>query len=131
MADKRAFANNPQRSDEPVFYKSAGRIYCAQRYVVGWRDGIVKVGSTANGSRRWGPFLARGATMLDLAHYGKDNGDLHAEIWLQEQLDQRYARAFEAKSDAAPYLGSQGAGYLECYRIPVDVWPEIIELARS
>ena len=33
-------------------------------YVVGWPDhGIVKVGSTDRGRRRWGPFLCRGGVM--------------------------------------------------------------------
>ena len=130
MADKRAFAN-PQRLDQPFHFTSAGKIYSPQRYLVGWPDGIVKVGSTDNGRKRWGPFLRRGAEMLDLANYGKDGSEMHAELWLQAQLRSRFSRAFASKPEAAPYLGSRGAGYLECYSIPVSRWPEIVDLARS
>jgi hypothetical protein len=69
--------------------------------------------------------------MLDLAYYGPSGGDLKSETWLQARLEERFARAFAAKAQAAPYLGNGGAGYLECYAIPVNLWPEIIKLARS
>ena len=120
-----------RRESSPVEHLSAGKTYVPQRYVVGWNDGIVKVGSTWNGRQRWGTFLARGATMLDLAYYLPTGGDLDAEAWLQSHLEGRFARAFATKAEAAPYLGNGGAGYLECYAIPVGLWPEIIELARS
>jgi len=120
-----------RRESSPVEHRSAGKTYVPQRYVVGWAEGIVKVGSTWNGRQRWGTFLARGGTMLDLAYYGPSGDDLKSEAWLQGRIEERFARAFATKSEAAPYLGNGGAGYLECYAIPVTQWPEIIELARS
>jgi hypothetical protein len=98
-------------------------------YIVGWTEGIVKVGCTANGRTRWGKFLSRGAVLLDLAYFsGVD--DMNAELWLQKQLGERYPQAFESKAESLPYLGD-GCGYLECYRIPVSEWPALVQLARS
>lgn len=111
---------------------SAGKLYTAQRYLVGWPGGIVKVGSTMIGRARWGAFLNRGATMLDLAQYQNLCDDLVAETWLQEQIvGLGYSQAFEYKDDATEYLGARARGYLECYRIPVEDWPKIIEIART
>jgi hypothetical protein len=117
----------PKRLTEPYQYRSAGKWYSSQMYVIGWPDGIVKVGSTGNGRERWGKFLSRGGVMLDLAYF-KDCGDLHAETWLQEQLDGLYPRAFNAKHESLPYLGD-GCGYMECYRIPRDEWELVVEIA--
>lgn len=127
MADKRAL--KPKRLAEPVRYRSAGKWYSPQMYVVGWPDGIVKVGCTANGRTRWGKFLTRGAVLLDLAYFGGID-DMNAELWLQDQLEARYPRAFKSKAESLPYLGD-GCGYLECYRIPASEWPAVVELARS
>lgn len=122
---------NPPRADGPVAHYSAGKNYYPQRYVVGWPEGIVKVGSTWNGRGRWGAFLCRGGTMLDLAYYGPEQSDIDAESWLQWQLRKRYPQAFNEAHEAAPYLGKRGAGYLECYKIPPDEWTAVIDLART
>ena len=116
----------PERLAEPHRYRSSGKWYSPQVYVIGWPDGIVKVGSTSNGRQRWGKFLTRGGVMLDLAYF--EDGD--TEVWLQEQIGALYPRAFQFKHESLPYLGD-GCGYLECYRIPVGDWPALIELARS
>ena len=122
---------NPPRADRPMPHLSAGRHYIPQRYVIGWPDGVVKIGETWNGRRRWGRFLASGGAMLDLAYY-EDLGDaLNGELWLERQVRSEYSRAFRSKADARAHLGSAGAGYTECYAIPVDDWPRLIELARS
>ena len=122
---------NPPRAEGPVAHYSAGRNYYPQRYVIGWSDGIVKVGSTWNGKRRWGRFTSRGGVMLDLAYYGPEHSDVDAESWLQHQMAKRYRRAFNSSGESTQYLGSSGSGYLECYAIPPEKWPEIIELART
>jgi hypothetical protein len=98
-------------------------------YVVGWPDGIVKVGYTSQGRERWGKFLARGGVMLDISYFAGIDA-VHAEVWLQEHLAARYPLAFDSKEESKPYLGSNGCGYLECYRIPVRDWPALVELAR-
>ena len=122
---------NPPRASGPVAHYSQGRNYYAQRYLVGWRDGVVKVGSTSSGRRRWGIFLNRGATMLDLAYYAEFSDDLRAERWLRAYLLRLgYKPAFSDKSESLNHLGPSGGGYLECFAIPVEDWPRIIELAR-
>lgn len=123
---------NPARTENPTPHMSAGKLYTAQRYVVGWQDGIVKVGSTMTGRARWGIFLNRGARMLDLAQYQKLCDDLEAETWLHHQIAcMGYKKAFESVEQSTQYLGPRGRGYLECYRIPVEDWPKIIEIART
>lgn len=114
-------------NDEHRIY-SAGRWLQPQRYVVGWPSGIVKVGSTFNGRQRWGAFLSRGGELLDLASFVDDTD---AEVRLQTKLCELYPPAFTSKEQAVPFLGSRGAGYLECYRIPPDDWPSIQLLARE
>jgi len=77
-------------------------------------------------------FLNRGATMLDLALYQELGDDLVGEVWLQKRIHEMgYEFAFQGKEESLPYLGPSGGGYLECYRIPVEDWPKIIEVARS
>ena len=122
---------NPPRADAPVAHYSAGKNYYPQRYVIGWPDGIVKVGSTWNGKRRWGRFTSRGGVMLDLAYYGPEHSDVDAESWLQHQMAQRYRRAFNSSHEAVEHLGTGGGGYLECYTVPPAEWPAVIELART
>jgi hypothetical protein len=120
---------NPSRSEYPVPHLSAGRTLVPQRYVVGWPDGIVKVGSTSAGKTRWGPFLARGAVMIDLAFYEQMLEQLEAEAWLRERIAARYPTAFNSRSEASEYLGNQGAGYLKCFRVPTVEWPALARLS--
>lgn len=100
-----------------------------QRYVVGWHDaGIVKVGSTTLGRQRWGAYLSRGATMLDLGYF---NHAVTAEIYMQTVLAAEYPRAFKAPEQAIPYLGTTGSGYTECFRVPPADWGIILEIAQE
>ena len=122
---------NPHRAAGPMPHYSAGRNLYPQRYVIGWEDGIVKVGETWHGRRRWGAFLNRGGTMLDLAYYEYLGDALDGEIWLQSQLHKAYPMAFDDKSEAIPYMGPSGGGYLECFKIPPEEWPALIEIART
>lgn len=123
--------HNPRRANGPCPHLSAGRYLIPQRYVVGWLDGIVKVGQTDLGRRRWGTFLFRGGIMLDLAYYSELADSSHAEIWLQKRLQERFKLAFTERRQAEPYLGGRGAGSMECFRIPMDRWHEVLELARA
>jgi len=122
---------NPPRAEGPVPHYSRGRNLHSQRYLVGWEDGIVKVGSTSHGRQRWGKFLNRGGTMLDLAYYADLSDDLRGEMWLERQIRNQYPPAFQHKEQSLPYLGPSGGGYLECFAVPVEDWPKIIELART
>lgn len=117
--------SKPTRIPKPVI--RPGNWRDPQRYVVGWPDGVVKVGCTDHGRARWGGFLNRGGVMLDIGYF---TNHVHAEIWLREKLDGKYPRAFSSKEEAKPYLGGKG-GYSECYRIPVSEWPALLELVRS
>jgi hypothetical protein len=69
--------------------------------------------------------------MLDLAYYEDLGHALEGEVWLQDRLHERFRWAFTNKSQAEPYLGGRGAGSMECFRIPMDKWHEVLELARS
>lgn len=122
---------NPPRLFQPAPHLSAGRLLTPQRYVVGWVDGVVKIGNTNHGQRRWGTFLARGGQMLDLAEYGELIHGLEAEQWLQAQINKKYRRAFTDRIQAAERLGNRGAGWYECYAIPTEDWPQLINLART
>lgn len=107
--------HNPPRAPQPVPHLSAGRILTDQRYVIGWPEGIIKVGSTSHGRRRWGTFLSRGGTMIDLANYAELGDSLQADN----------------KTQAAHILGSAGAGYLECFAVPRTDWAAVQQLARG
>jgi hypothetical protein len=123
--------HNPKRVDGPMPHLSAGRYLVPQRYVIGWPDGVVKIGETWNGKRRWGTFISTGGTMLDLAFYEELGDSSRAETWLQRQVGQTYCRAFATKEHSRHHLGRSGGGWLECFAIPVEHWPAIIELART
>lgn len=120
---------NPPRSEGPVPHVSAGKILVPQRYVVGWPEGIIKIGSTSDGMKRWGPLLARGAVMIDLAFYPRLIEALEAEVWLLAQVRQRYERAFATKEEAKEHLGMRGTGYSECFLVPTAAWPDLSRLA--
>lgn len=122
---------NPPRVDNPTPHLSAGKWLESQRYVIGWADGVVKIGSTSHGRQRWGRFVNNGGKLLDLAKYERLMEALDGEIWLREKIARTYPRAFNEKHESLAHLGPSGGGYLECYRIPVDDWPRIIEIARS
>lgn len=125
------YTHNPPRADGPHPHLSAGRYLIPQRYLVGWPDGIVKVGKTNLGKRRWGPFLSRGGIMLDLAYYSTLGDSFTGEIWLQNRLQERFRLAFTERRQAEPYLGGGGSGSMECFRIPMDRWYEALQLARA
>lgn len=122
---------NPARADGPVPHLSRGRHLVPQRYVIGWECGVVKVGETWLGHRRYGKFLGRGGIMLDLAFYAHLGESLEAEGWLQNELSGIYEPAFSDRADASDLLGGAGAGHTECFAVPPSDWPAIVELARS
>lgn len=127
----RTIAGNPARTPGPVPHLSAGRHLIAQRYVIGWPNGVVKVGNTNHGRRRWGRFIAHGGTMIDLAYYGNLMHGLEGEIWLQARIAKEYRRAYRDKAESFDNLGPGGSGWMECYAVPVSDWAYIAELARA
>lgn len=118
------------RPHEHAYY-SAGRWLLNQLYVIGWPDlEIIKVGTTSVGRRRYGPFLARGGEMLSLASYPSCE-HLDEESRLQSEMRARWPPAFSSKVDASSALGGHGGGYLECFRVPLSDWPEVVGLLRG
>ena len=124
-------ADNPPRVSEPVPHLSAGRILIPQRYLVGWPDGVIKVGHTWHGRKRWGRFTATGGQLLELANYQELGDALRGEVWLQHQLEKQYRPAFQRKEGSLLHLGPSGGGWMECFRAPTTEWPAILELAAS
>lgn len=122
---------NPPRISTPLNHLSAGRYISPQRYVIGWPDGVVKIGETWHSSRRWSRLLARGGQMIDLANYAEPSHSVTAEAWLLLRVSALYPRAYEHKSEAAEKLGSRGAGYLKCFEIPPADWENLKQIARS
>lgn len=116
---------------DPPRQMSAGRWLTSTRYLVGWPEvGVVKVGSTMQGRRRYGVFLSRGAQILDLSHYERLMDSLHAEYWLMHQLGLEYPSAFRCRYDAVDFM-PKGAGWTECFAIGTSQWERVIELAHE
>lgn len=119
-------ANIVRLSDAPLS-RPKWPVVQFQRYVVGWPElGIIKVGSTSNGRRRWGTFLARGAQIIDLACY---ECAVSAEVGLHEAMGARYPKAFSHSGEAKNILGNGGGGFMECYSVPVSEWSNVARLA--
>lgn len=117
---------NPPRIDEGT----SGFSIEPQRYVIGWAEGVLKIGLTWNGKRRWGIFIGKGGHLLDLATYASKMDALDAEIWLAERVASMYPPAFESKEESRRYVGKAG-GWTECFRVPAAHWRDIQELAES
>lgn len=100
-----------------------------QRYVVGWPElDVIKIGSTLRGRARWGTFLNRGGVMIDLACF---DDSISAEVYLENIVSMFYNRAFDSKHEAKHILGNNGAGYLECFNVPLSDWGFIQKLAQE
>lgn len=97
-------------------------------YAVCWPEiKVFKIGTSDNHRRRWRAFLNRGATLLGL----KDVSDLGISDYdfegvCHDVLKEVCRPAFRSAVEAVPYLGGQGGGWLECYRIPGDLMPSEI-----
>ena len=115
----------------PYAHYSAGRWFLNQVYIVGWPDiGVVKVGVTSNGRRRYGAFLNRGAEMLSLTSH-KGMAFLEIEGRMHSAMEMRWPPAFESRAEAAEFLGQRGGGWLECYSVPVTEWHDVIDMLRT
>ena len=118
-------------SPHPFAYYSSGRWLLSQLYVVGWAaNGVIKIGVTANGRERYGPFLARGAELLMLNSY-RPGDTVNEESRLAGVLSGHWPSAFGSKEEAAPLLGKRGAGWMECYRVPVNEWGKVLDSLRE
>lgn len=120
------FAEAPY--DEWWYREHVPEKYCNFVYIVYWpADEIVKVGSTAN-PQRWRGFCRRGALLLAVIKHGP----LSLETDLQDLCEAAGGlRAFDSKWDAVPWLGSHGAGYLECYYVDRDALFAVLDAAKE
>lgn len=86
-------------------------------YIVAWEHAeVVKVGYTTS-PRRWRAFEARGARVLGIEEHESGLDALGRERALQADLASFCEPAFSSRVEADPYLGGQGAGWTECYRV--------------
>ena len=104
---------NPERDG---FHLLNAREY-EQIYLVRWAsEGFVKVGFSCDG-KRWRSFTRRGGRLLGIASFplSEFSGASRAEYLLHIGLPKYLPRAFGHRSEAAHYLGHNGAGWTECY----------------
>jgi hypothetical protein len=93
-------------------------------YVVAWEsDRIIKAGYTA--AQRWRKFVARGADVVLLADFPVSRPAFALESELFEYMRGSMTYAFETLAESRPYLGSDGGGYAECFRVS-DSLPDAI-----
>jgi hypothetical protein len=80
-------------------------------YLVAWDEArIFKIGTSSHS--RWRDFVIRGARLVRL-HEDRDAYD--EELAMHRTARQIWPRAFRSATEARPYLGSHGGGWLECY----------------
>lgn len=90
-------------------------------YAVYWPEiNVVKVGYS--GGRRWRTFTSRGAQLLQLLDDFTTVGDaLDFEAVCHLVLEEVCHYAFRSAAEAAPYLGNNGGGHRECFKVPADL----------
>lgn len=97
-------------------------------YLVHWPEiNVMKAGYTA--FNRWRVFTARGAVMVDLIEFDNSSDAFEFEDLVHRGMARRGPQAFTCATDAVPWLGAGGGGYLECYRLPDGLTP--MELLTS
>lgn len=109
--------------DDPLtpWYDAYGRerYHGGHMYLVAWDDGVVKAGF-ASASRRWRSFVSHGGHLLALFAFDRGTTALGWEQKTLDRMSELGPLAFAAKTDARPYLGASGGGWLECYRLTPD-----------
>jgi hypothetical protein len=85
-------------------------------YVVYWpEERLLKVGYSER--QRWKPFVARGAEVLALKQFSSYDAASFYEHTCHKIMRQVCPRPFTSAHQARQYLGSDGGGYRECYRM--------------
>lgn len=95
-------------------------------YLVHWPEiNVFKVGYSD--FQRYRTFTLRGANLIDTKQFDSIDDGLNFEKACHYALrDGGCSPAFRQASEAVEYLGSEGAGYSECFRLPADLTaPEI------
>ena len=93
-------------------------------YVVGWRNhGIMKVGVTRQGPKRWQAFVETGAEVLSLR---ESHAVSAVERAVLDRMRALYPPAFKDAHQAAEVLARAG-GFTECFAVPLDQWGSALE----
>jgi hypothetical protein len=95
-------------------------------YAVYWPTlNVFKIGFSER--KRWRSFLNRGAELLLLkTDFAGLSQAFDFEAACHLVANEVCRPGFESAEDAHPYLGNQGGGYKECYRVPADLMPSEI-----
>lgn len=95
-------------------------------YAVAWPEhNLVKVGYSH--LRRWRTFTARGGLLILNESFPTSTEAFAREASLHARIGAKAARAFNARGEAMPFLGGSGGGWLECYRMSVEEFTEVID----
>lgn len=97
-------------------------------YLVHWPEiSVMKAGISTR--KRWRAFLQRGAVVVDLVEFDDYFEASAFESVAVEGLRTLGPYGFSSAEEAAPYLGGNGGGYRECFKIPSGAEP--MTLLRS
>lgn len=96
-------------------------------YLVSWDErGMVKVGVTK--CQRWRAFTLRGARLVN-SWTVKDPYGIENDV--RAVLANSWAPAFRDAASAAPFLGRSGAGWRECFMVPVQEAAALVATALA
>lgn len=84
-------------------------------YIVEWPDGVVKAGWTER--QRWRKFVLLGATVLELYEFPSFTEAFAFESAAHQWLRANGELAFSTLEESREYVGPDGGGYAECFRI--------------
>jgi hypothetical protein len=95
-------------------------------YLVHWPDiAVMKAGVSCQ--KRWRAFVQRGAEIVDLVPCDDPADAYELESVVHAGLIGS-GLAFRSAAEAVPYLGGNGGGYRECFRVPDGMTPmEILQ----
>lgn len=102
-------------------------------YAVYWPEiNVFKIGTSERRRSRWRGFVNRGAVVLGVVDPSPGISDYTFEDACHLAIQDCCRPAFGTAQQAVPYLGGQGGGWLECFRVPGDLMPsEILPFVDS
>lgn len=94
-------------------------------YAVAWPEHrLIKIGYTH--LRRWRTFTARGGVLILEEPFPTSTEAFAREAVLHDRIATRAPKAFHTRTEAKPFLGQSGGGWLECYRMTVNDFSEVV-----
>ena len=115
MADKRPYAKIDDSLSKGIEIDDIPALKGNFVYTVVWPDGVVKVGYASVRSR-WRTFVCRNARLVRLFAFTDQAAAFAAEDEAHHWMRASFPYAFRDRREAAPYLGSTGGGWTECYK---------------